>query len=270
MLNSPGETTWDDLGDVLVAGQRQLRAQRVDVEACTLLEEERERGQVRRRGQPVEGRRRRGHQHVAVAARHPVERCEPFGDEVLVRREVIVGQRLPVGEQRDREPGGEPGDLVDDPLRRQRVGTEHDDEAPRGRRGRRQLRDRERVGRARQRGGRDALLGGGRRRDERGQRGEAFSACRGGGIGWRSLAQSSTFALALRCSPSGRPVGLTSAAERAGGDAPAAATRGSCASTRAVCSDAKRDYTRGVRAIIGPCPRIVPPRPSPASIPTCC
>ena len=35
------------------------------------------------------------------------------------------------------------------------------------------------------------------------------------------------------------------AADRADDDATAAATRGSCSSTRAVCSEAKRDYTRG-------------------------
>ena len=59
----------DDLRDVLVAGERELRAQRVDVEPRALLQEERERGEVRRRREPVERRRRRDDQHVALAAR---------------------------------------------------------------------------------------------------------------------------------------------------------------------------------------------------------
>ena len=59
-------------------------------------------------------RRLRGDEHdVALAARDAVERREALGDEVLVRREVVVGQRLPVGEDaRCASVGREPRDLV--------------------------------------------------------------------------------------------------------------------------------------------------------------
>ena len=98
----------DHLRDVAVAGERELRAQLGDVELLPLLEEEGVRREVRRRREPVQRRRRGDDQHVDLAARRAVERREPLGHQVLVRREVVVGQRFPVRQQRDRESGREP------------------------------------------------------------------------------------------------------------------------------------------------------------------
>jgi hypothetical protein len=66
----------DDLRHVLVARERELRAQRVHVEPRALLQEERERRQVAGRRQPMERGGRRDDQHVALAARDVVERRE--------------------------------------------------------------------------------------------------------------------------------------------------------------------------------------------------
>ncbi len=106
-----------DLRDVLVAGERQLRAQRVGVEARALLEKERERGEIRRRREAVERRRRGDDEHVALAARDAVERRQALRHEVVVRRELVVRQRFPVRKQRDLESGREPRDLVGETLR---------------------------------------------------------------------------------------------------------------------------------------------------------
>ncbi len=151
----------NDLRHVLVARERELRAQRGDVEPRPLPEEERERGEKRRWREPVERRRRRDHQHVAFAARHAVERREPLGNEVVVRREMIVGQRLPIGKQRDAQAGREPGQLVGEPMRGQRVRGDDGKHALLLRALHRELRERERVRRARERVGARLATGNG-------------------------------------------------------------------------------------------------------------
>ena len=78
-----------------------------------------------------------------------MERREPLRDEVLVRREVIVGQRFPVGQQRDGKARREPRQLVGEPLRGQRVGGDDREQAPFAGAGGGELREREGVGRAR-------------------------------------------------------------------------------------------------------------------------
>jgi hypothetical protein len=94
---------------VLVPRERQLRAQGVDVEPRSLLQEERERREIFGRGEPVQRRRRRDDQDVALAARHVVQRGEPLRNEILVRRELVVRQRLPVGQQGHRSSGANHG-----------------------------------------------------------------------------------------------------------------------------------------------------------------
>ena len=47
----------------------------------------------------------------------PPQRRQPLGDQVLVRREGVVGQRLPVGEDGDAQRRREEGDLVGEALR---------------------------------------------------------------------------------------------------------------------------------------------------------
>src|SRR5207302_5172393 len=81
----------DDLRDMLVAAERELRAQRVDIELLALGEKERERREIRWRRESVERGRRRDEEHVALAARCVIERREPLGDQVLMRRKAVVG-----------------------------------------------------------------------------------------------------------------------------------------------------------------------------------
>ena len=138
----------NDLRHMLVAGERELRAQRRHIEPRPLLQEERERREIRRRREPVQCRRRRDHEHVALAARDAIERCEPLGDEVVVRREVIVGQRLPVGQERDPQARRKPRNLVGEPMRRERVAADDGQQALLLRALQRELRERERVRRA--------------------------------------------------------------------------------------------------------------------------
>ena len=157
---------------MLVAGERQLRAQRVDVERRAVLEKERERGEIGGRSEAIQRRRRGDDQDVAFAARHPVERREAFRDEVVVRRELVVGERLPVGEQCNADAGGEPRNLVGESLRRERVGADDGEQALFARGGDCELRQPERVGGPGEGDRANFLARRGQIRRERGQRGE--------------------------------------------------------------------------------------------------
>ena len=70
----------DDLGHVLVARERKLRAQPREVEPFALCQEKGERGQIRGRRQSIQGRGRRDQQHVAFAPRRMVERSKALGN----------------------------------------------------------------------------------------------------------------------------------------------------------------------------------------------
>ena len=89
----------DDLGDMGVAGQRQLGAQGFGVESFADLEEEGVGREVGRRRETIGGGRGRHEQHLAFAARDGVERGQAFGDEVVVWRKAVVGQRFPIGQE---------------------------------------------------------------------------------------------------------------------------------------------------------------------------
>src|SRR5215468_40000 len=86
----------DDLGYALIAAQRELGLQAGKVELLTLRQEKCESRKVRRRRETIQRARRSDEQHVAFAARGVIERCQPLGDEVLVRGKVIVGKRFPI------------------------------------------------------------------------------------------------------------------------------------------------------------------------------
>ena len=88
------------------------------------------------------------------------ERGQPLADQVLVRREAVVGQRLPVGEQGAAQVGREEGDLVDQPLRVVGVGGEDGGRAAGRFFALGQLRQQQRVGRQRRARQREALAGG--------------------------------------------------------------------------------------------------------------
>ncbi len=110
----------DHLGDMLVAGQRQLSLEFGLVQLLAALELEGVAGQEGGRCQPVQ-RRGGGHQHhvgtmLLVALVDAPQRGQALADQVLVGREAVVGQGLPVGEQRAAQARCEEGHLVDQPL----------------------------------------------------------------------------------------------------------------------------------------------------------
>ncbi len=109
------------LRDVVVARDRHLLAQRLDVEPLALLEEERARREIGWRAQAHERGLRGDYGEVELAALDAVERRQPLRDEVLVRREAVVGQRLPVGQQAHAQLRREPRDFLDKALRVQRT-----------------------------------------------------------------------------------------------------------------------------------------------------
>jgi hypothetical protein len=53
-----------------------------------------------------------------------VQRRQPLGDQVLVRREAVVRQRFPVGQQTHAQFRGEPGDLFGQTLRIDGMGAD--------------------------------------------------------------------------------------------------------------------------------------------------
>ena len=141
----------DDLRDVRVARKRKLRAKRVDVERLALAQEERERREIRGRREPIQRRRRRDDQEVALAAGDAIEGGQALGHEVLVRRELVVGQRLPIGQQRHAKLGREPRHFLREPLCRTRLGADHGHHALLRPGAARKIGQRERVRRARKR-----------------------------------------------------------------------------------------------------------------------
>ena len=149
-----------------------MRAQRVGVERLAGGEEERVRSEIRQRRQPIERRLRSDEHDVALMPRDAVERREPRGDQVLMRREVIVGKRLPIGKLRDDERRREPSDLVGKPLQGECVGADDRQHTAFALRRDRELRERQRVGAGGKRRQRGPACGRGRRRRERGQRHE--------------------------------------------------------------------------------------------------
>jgi len=99
-----------------VARDRELRAQSVDGKLLALLQPKRVGREVLQRRQAAERGCDRNEHHVAVVARDLVQGCEPLRYQILVRGEVIVGQRLPVRQQGDAQARGEEGDLRLEPL----------------------------------------------------------------------------------------------------------------------------------------------------------
>jgi hypothetical protein len=106
----------DDLRDVVVAGQRELRLEPGLVQLLLHAEVEGVAGQEARRCHTVERGARRHQHHVGLPLQDPPQRREPLADQVLVRREGVVRQRLPVREEGAAQFRREEGDLVQQAL----------------------------------------------------------------------------------------------------------------------------------------------------------
>ena len=141
-----------------VAGQRHLFAKGLAVHALAARDEKGVCGQKRRWRHAVQGRRRRHQHHVGFAPRNRIERRQALGDQILVRRQGVVGQRLPVRQHAHPQIGGEPLHLVAQALGVHRIGDHHDiHRVPR------QRSDRQCIGRSGQRGKGNAVAGFGLR-----------------------------------------------------------------------------------------------------------
>src|SRR5262245_3831819 len=91
---------------MLIAGNNELCAQRVGREALTLTEEERVPGDIGGWRDSIKRSGGRDHKHIhacLLTIEQPIERFEALRDEILMRREDVVGQRLPVGKQASSE-----------------------------------------------------------------------------------------------------------------------------------------------------------------------
>ena len=127
---------------MLIAGGGELRLEALEIESFARAQEEGVRGDVGRRAHAHERGGRRHDRDIEVAALDAIQRRQALGDEIVVRRELVVGQRLPVGQQAHAQLRREPRDLVDQALGIERGGADDGD----GMLLLRQARERERVG----------------------------------------------------------------------------------------------------------------------------
>ena len=93
----------DHLAHAGVSGPIQAPAERVEVEAVAAFDPEPMAVDEAARCNPHHRGADRGHQHPGGEGRQPRGGVQPFRDDVLMGREQVVGQRLPVGESQ--EPG---------------------------------------------------------------------------------------------------------------------------------------------------------------------
>jgi hypothetical protein len=89
----------DDLRDVRVARRYELAPQFLGRKARALPEVERSGGEILHRRETVERRRDGNDRHVERLLHELIERCQALRHEIVVRRELVVGQRLPVRKQ---------------------------------------------------------------------------------------------------------------------------------------------------------------------------
>ena len=113
------------LRHMLVTGQRALFAQPVEIQLLALLEEEGVRGEKARRPDARQCRGRRSNQHIALSLGDRIQRRQSLRDQILMWREVVVGQGFPVRQQMHFEFGLEPGNFFLQALRFDRAGGNH-------------------------------------------------------------------------------------------------------------------------------------------------
>ena len=100
-----------------VARGRELLLQLREIELGAGAEEERVRRDVGGRTHAHERRGCRHDRDVEFAALDTVERGEALGNEVVVRRELVVWQRFPVGQEACAKLRRKPADFVEQALR---------------------------------------------------------------------------------------------------------------------------------------------------------
>ena len=96
-----------DLADGGVARGLHLQPQALDREGLASLKEEGVRGEKGGWGQSYQGRGGSHDEHINLRGHRLIERQKPVRDEVLVRREGLVREGLPVGQNPHPQAGGE-------------------------------------------------------------------------------------------------------------------------------------------------------------------
>ena len=172
------------LRHMAVAGQRELGLELRFLELLLGLEMEGVAGQEGRWREPVE-RGGGGHQHhVGLLLADAPEGGQALADQVLVGREAVVGQRLPVGEQGAAQLGREEGDFVDQALGVVGIGGEHRRGAPGSFLAHGQLRQQQCIGRQRGTRQRETLA-----RREVGEVHGTLRKCTTPRAGWRGVCE---------------------------------------------------------------------------------
>ncbi|MCY1416705.1 hypothetical protein D9M71_322210 [compost metagenome] len=88
--------------DTTVATGFQARARLLHIELLADVQHQAAAQQKARRRQAMQGRGDRYHENPMVEFRQAVQACDALGDDVLVRREQVVGQGFPVGKVQNR------------------------------------------------------------------------------------------------------------------------------------------------------------------------
>jgi len=107
---------------MVVTGQGDLSAELLGVELFALAEGEGIGGEEGGGREAVDGGRGRHQQHLAFPLAHGPEGGQALGDQILVRRETVVGQGFPVRQQPHLDAGREPGDFFQQALGVQGIG----------------------------------------------------------------------------------------------------------------------------------------------------
>ncbi len=115
--------------DATVAAGLKARAHLLHIELLADIQHQAAAEQELGRCQAVQGRGDRHYQHAVGQFRQAVQAGDALGDDVLVRREQIVGQGFPVGKVQHRQIGGEEAQLLLQPLGALAVGGEQQGKA---------------------------------------------------------------------------------------------------------------------------------------------
>ncbi|MNF93005.1 hypothetical protein D3C84_756650 [compost metagenome] len=102
--------------DAAVATGFQARAHLLHIELLAHVQDQAAAQQETCGRKPVQGRGNRYHENPVVEFRQPVQAGDALGDDVLVRREQVVGQGFPIGEVQNRQAGGEETQFLLQPV----------------------------------------------------------------------------------------------------------------------------------------------------------
>ena len=102
--------------DVAIAAGLEPGAHLLDVEFLADVQHQAAAEQESRRRQAMQGRGDRHHQHAMTQLRQPVQGGDALGNDVLVRREQVVGQGFPVREMQHGQIRGEEAQLLFQPF----------------------------------------------------------------------------------------------------------------------------------------------------------